>query len=441
MGLGVMAKLFALVYCDNFFVSCERIFNPALEGKPIVVLSHPNGWVVARSPEAKAIGINPGIPIAQIEALIQAYDVTILTANSALYRDISDRMMLALQQFCPAIEIHNLDEAWLELAIAPDSNATIEPIITPQAISVSDYAQEIRRKLQQWLGIPLAIGIAPTKTLAKVATRLAQVSSAGIAALLTETEQNLALAATPVGEVWGIGSDYAQQLEVIGITNAQQLRDLPTSKVQQLFDPGMSRTIDELKGQIHFALQPETISRQAAIMFKTFGESVETIATLNEAAATYIAVLAQKLHNEALATTAISITLATNHPSNAPQYYNSTQIKLPYPTNNSTTLTKQAIAGLETIFMPGLRYQKLGITLAELIDINELELRVKLRGKLERPAQQRVNRLRQMVHRASAQMDTGWLRLGKDLSHLESAQAGRSQRYTTEWSELPIAKA
>jgi DNA polymerase V len=452
-----MAKLFALVYCDNFFVSCERIFNPSLEGKPVILLSSREGWVVARSPEAEAIGIRIGVPIAQVEAIIQKYGVVVQVANSALYRDISGRLMSALQQFCPELEMHNLDQACLELAIAPDhsvnnlNSVTIEPIVTPHNLSISDYAQEICRKIEQWLGIPIAIGIAPTKTLAKVANQLAQASAAGVATLLTTAEQSQALAATPVNQVWGIGSYYAQQLEAIGIINALQLSEMPEAEVQHLFDPGVIRTIWELRGQVCFPLQPEATPRQEAIMFRTFGEPVKTIAALNEVAAIYVAVLAQKLHNEALLATSISITLATDrhcHESNEPQYYNSTQIKLPYPTSDVNELTKQAIAGLATIFMPDFRYQKLGITLSELITVNGLESE----SLLERSAQQRAKRLRQMVNKVNAEVSEAKAGLSwfGDLDDREERSikpcwqeqlASRSQRYTTEWNELPIAKA
>ncbi|WP_041698331.1 Y-family DNA polymerase [Thalassoporum mexicanum] len=451
----MMAKLFALVYCDNFLINCEQIFNPALVGKPVVIISGNRGWVVARSPAAQSLGINPGMCLSQVEAIIQKqrekhsekYNVIVHGANSSLYADISNRVMSALQQFCPELEIYDQHAAWLELTIAPvqtTDNFTGEPVLMPDAISISDYAQEIRRKINQWIGVPISIGIAPTKTLAKVAQQIAQQSASGITSLLTKSSQAQALAATAVGKIWGIDSYYAQQLEAIGITNALQLRMLPEKKVQALFDPGMSRTIDELHGQVHYPLQPIASDRQLALMFRAFAEPVDSIALLKEVTANYVAILAQKLHAQELLTTGISITLATDQLAHLPQYCNSTQIKLEQPTNDASDLTRQAIAALTAVYQPGLAYKKISIKLWEPIASNGWGW--DLGQSPQRSTKQRENRLIGMVEQAKLELEPNLRSASKadglKINHQTDRQeVQRSQRYTTAWSELPIAKA
>jgi DNA polymerase V len=444
-----MAKLFALVYCSNFFIACERIFKPGLEGKPVVVISGHGGWVVDRSPEAELIGINPGMMMAELENLIQPHGIVVLVANSALYRDISGRVMSVLQHFGAEIETHDLGEAWLELPIAsdvPEGNAMIEPVVMPQAIAISDYAQSICHKIKQWIGIPITIGIAPTKTLAKVASQLAHQSDLGVISLVDKSMQNQALSTIQVSNVWGIDRDYAQQLEAIGITKALQLRDLSESIVQALFDPGVWRTICELQGQVCFALQPNSNSSQAALMFRNFGEPVATIAELEEVVATYMAVLAQKLQNEELEATTISIMLVTDKLSYAYQHYNSTEIKLPYATSTTSDLTRYAIAGLGAMFKPGYRYQKLGITLSALLTAQEVGAIAGSDQSGDQLHPQRQIRLTQMIEKARSQLDSGCWRFGDPSDQEVKRQwqtetARRSQRYTTDWNELPIAKA
>ena len=209
-----MSKVFALVDCNNFYVSCERVFNPRLAGKPVIVLSNNDGCAVARSNEAKALGFRFGVPVFEIQSLIKTHDIQVYSSNYALYGDMSRRVMETLSQFAPEMEIYSIDEAFLDLSDLPEDCLT-------------EYGRRIQAAVQQWTGIPVSVGIAETKTLAKIASRLAKRSkkTGGVLDLSAAPLQDQMLAEVDVADVWGIGRRYAEFLKKNGIMNARQLRD------------------------------------------------------------------------------------------------------------------------------------------------------------------------------------------------------------------------
>jgi len=232
-----MPPAFAIVDCNNFYVSCERVFNPRLAGKPVVVLSNNDGCVVARSNEAKALGIKMGVPVFQISSLIKTHKVQVFSSNYALYADMSQRIMNTLSRFTPDIEIYSIDEAFLDLSQFKQYDLT-------------DYGHKIRSSIKQWTGIPVSIGIAETKTLAKIANKIAKksVKAEGVLNLTASPYLNRALEITDVGDVWGIGHSYSSFLEKHGIHNALQLRDADDKFIKKKMGITGVRLLQELRG-------------------------------------------------------------------------------------------------------------------------------------------------------------------------------------------------
>src|SRR5215510_13243409 len=232
-----MTALFALIDCNNFYVSCERLFQPTLLGKPVVVLSNNDGCVIARSDEAKALGIPMGLLAFKLADLVKAHAIEVYSSNYTLYGDLSARVMTTLAQWTPDVEVYSIDEAFLKLAALP-----------PEALRA--YGQRIRATIQQWTGIPVSIGLGPTKTLAKLANRVAKRSgeAQGVIVLLAPSEIEGVLARTPIADIWGIGPGYTRRLKAHEITTALQLRDVNDRWVRQHLGVVGQRIVWELRG-------------------------------------------------------------------------------------------------------------------------------------------------------------------------------------------------
>ncbi|NKB18022.1 MAG: Y-family DNA polymerase, partial [Pseudanabaena sp. CRU_2_10] len=233
-----MSGLFALVDCNNFYVSCERVFNPGLEGRPTIVLSNNDGCVVSRSPEAKALGIKMGIPAFQVQDLIAKHNIQVYSSNYALYGDMSRRVMNSLNHFVPEVEIYSVDEAFLNLS----GFSSLEPDL------LLKYVQFMRTKVGQWTGIPVSVGIGTTKTLAKVASYIAKRSPQGITELISDKAQEEAIAQIAVEDVWGIGRKLATRLRTYGIQTALQLSDADEALIKQISGIVGVRVMLELRG-------------------------------------------------------------------------------------------------------------------------------------------------------------------------------------------------
>jgi DNA polymerase V len=447
-----MTKQFALVDCNNFYVSCERVFQPSLERKPVVVLSNNDGCVVARSEEAKALGIGMGVPAFKVRGIIQTHQVRVYSSNYSLYGDLSDRVMETLAQFAP-LEIYSIDEAFLDLSGFSHLSSC----------ELTQYGQQIANVVRQWIGIPVSIGIAPTKTLAKIANRLAKKASKAsesqdrdshqnVVELLTDTAQEFALANLAVADVWGIGHNYRDRLATVGIHTALQLRDADEHLVKQIMGVVGQRIRLELQGISCFALETEPDPKQETAVFRSFGQPVETLEELKEAAATYTAIAAEKLRRDRSAANLLTVSLITNpfESINAfdadlerrsrpkPQYSNATHIKLPVATNDTAELMHYALDGVETVFKSGYRFKKLGIILSELVSIDRIQTSL-----FDDKDRERSKRLMTAIDQINQKMGRGTLKF---------AAVGMQQpwqlkckspscAYTTNWSELPVVKA
>ncbi|WP_019498761.1 Y-family DNA polymerase [Pseudanabaena sp. PCC 6802] len=424
-----MSGLFALVDCNNFYVSCERVFNPSLENKPTIVLSNNDGCVVSRSPEAKELGIKMGIPVFQAKDLIAKHNVQVYSSNYALYGDMSRRVMNSLSYFVPEVEIYSVDEAFLNLSgfssLAPEF--------------LLRYNQFMRAKVRQWTGIPVSIGIGTTKTLAKVASHVAKQSARGVAELLTEEAQEAVLATLNVEDVWGIGKKLATHLRSHGINTALQLRDADEEIIRQAIGIVGVRVVLELRGISCLPLAIMPVARHGITVSQSFSHPVESLEELKEATATYIAKAARKLRRENLAANLLSVYLTTNRFSHQTQQYSkSTTITLPVASNYTPELIQYATQALEDIYQSGYRYKKVGVLMSELVPAERSQIDL-----FDERDRERARKLMQTVDEINHKLGQDAIKFAaegiKQLWRLRSQY--RSPRYTTCWEELPVVKA
>jgi DNA polymerase V len=354
-------KLFALVDCNNFYASCERVFNPALRHKPVVVLSNNDGCVIARSEEAKALGIRMGVPAFEIESLLSAHGVMVFSSNYALYGDFSSRVMATLAALVPSMEIYSIDEAFLDLTgISPEEAEAL--------------AQRIRKTVLKHTGIPVGIGVAPTKTLAKIANHLAKKNKMPVCLLKGEEEITEVLQQTPVGEVWGIGRQYSAKLTARGIITAYDLSRAPEEWVRREMTVTGLRTRQELCGISCLALEEAVPARQAICTSRSFGKPQGEPGPLEEAIATFATMCAAKLRRGKSAATQMMVFIHTNaFRTDQPQYARNRVITLATPTNDSILLVKAAVEALRAIYRPGYLYKKAGVIVTGLVPEGEVQ--------------------------------------------------------------------
>lgn len=262
--------MFALVDGNNFYVSCERVFRPSLEGKPVVVLSNNDGCVVSRSGEVKALGIPMGIPVFKIEREIRKYGIITFSSNYTLYGDMSSRVLTTLRQFADNVEPYSIDESFLDVPVADEQ----DPV---------EFGQRVRATVKKWTGIPTCVGLAPTKALAKLANRVAKKSSSGVKTLLTREDQSEALAATHVSDIWGIGRKHTVRLEAVGINTALQLRDADDAWIMRELTVVGLKLVRELRGESCLPLETVTPAKKAICCSRSFGRSVLSLDELQQA--------------------------------------------------------------------------------------------------------------------------------------------------------------
>jgi len=358
--------MIALVDCNNFYASCERLFQPRLQNKPIVVLSNNDGCVIARSNEAKELGIEMGSPSFLIESLLRQHNVSVFSSNYTLYGDLSDRVMITLSQFADQLEVYSIDEAFLNLSAFRHHHLT-------------DYAHTIRNTVMQHVGIPVSIGIAPSKTLAKIANRLVKKRNAplGVYCIDSVEKMQFALQNTPVKDIWGIGSQYTKLLTRNGFITAWDVTRAPEEWIRKNLSVVGQRMFTELKGTSCIAFEEMPPKKKMVCVARGFGKVLSEKHEVMEALANFTALVAAKLRSEQLATNTIQIFVQTNaHRSHEPQYYRSLTIQLPEATNSTNELIRHARQGLETIYRPGYNYNKTGCTAMELVPSAEVQYNI-----------------------------------------------------------------
>ena len=348
--------MFALVDCNNFYASCEKLFDPTLTRRPLVVLSNNDGCVVARSAEAKALGVPMGVPWFKIQALAREHGIVARSSNYALYADMSNRVVEILSGFTPCMEVYSIDESFLDLSGFADRVA---------------HGQRIRQRIAQWLGLPVCVGIAPTKTLAKLANHIAKKDPAfeGVCDLaqMTPGERGARFGQIEVGEVWGVGRRIAGRLAAMNIHTVADLAGTDPQAIRQGFSVVLERTVRELNGIACLELEEVTGPKQQIMASRSFGQWVEDLPTLKEAVAAYTSRAAEKLRQQHCLAGALTVMIRTNpFKPETPQYQRAVTVPLAFPTDDTRALVKIAIRTLEGIYRSGFVYQKAGVTLSEI---------------------------------------------------------------------------
>ncbi|WP_048921418.1 Y-family DNA polymerase [Rufibacter radiotolerans] len=420
-----MTTLFALCDCNNFYASCERVFQPQLNGKPVVVLSNNDGCVVARSNEAKALGIQMGAPFFEIRDLAECGDVHAFSSNYVLYGDMSSRVMATLSLFTPNIEVYSIDESFLDLGNFYKKD-------------LNEYCWEIKRTVQQWTGIPISLGVAPTKALAKVANKLAKKSQKAKGVLVLTDPHHLAeaLKATQIEDVWGVGRQYAKLLRRHGVSTAYDFTQKNDAWVKKHMAVVGLRLVKELRGESCLELEELAPPKKGICTSRGFGERLTEYSQIEEATASYAATCARKLRKQGSCARVMTVFLQTNFFSERePQYSNSRTITLPVATNSDLELIHYASLALKSIFRPGYRYKKSGVFLTEIVP--NYQIQYDLLDKVDR---EKHNSLMETVDRLAA-------RYGRDIVKVAAQGLDplwqmkcerRSPCFTTRLSEIPI---
>ncbi|RYY60165.1 MAG: Y-family DNA polymerase [Chitinophagaceae bacterium] len=397
--------MFALVDCNNFYCSCERVFDPSLNGRPVVVLSNNDGCVIARSDEAKALGIVMGTPEYMVRDLIREKNVAVFSSNYTLYGDMSDRVMTILASFVPRLELYSIDEAFLDLS----------------EMAYTDLLQlglMIKRTIGQQTGIPVSVGIAPTKTLAKLANRYIKKNNKelGVHWLANESLLSDALAATEIGDVWGIGHEYASFLSRHGFKTAADLRTAPADWIRQQMTVVGERLLNELNGVPSITWEFEPKKKKNICTSRSFGRLTQDKSLLAEAIANHAASCSLKMRNERSCARFLNVFITTNPFRTADQQFShSIDIEMQSPTNNAAEIIKYCLKGLDLIFRPGLNYMKCGVIVGGFVP--EDAVQSSLFDDVDRPRDKKVMEAMDKLNRS----------LGKEI--VRFAVQGFEKRY------------
>lgn len=423
--------MFALVDVNNFYVSCERVFKPRLEGIPIVVLSNNDGCAVARSNEVKALGVKMGTPWFQMKDLAREHRILAFSSNYALYGDMSNRVVQILRDFSPDTEVYSIDESFLQ----------IETVAHLYGGAVS-MGQQIRQRIKQWTGLPVCVGVGPTKTLAKFANHLAKKNPEfeGVCDLhvIPRQERVRWMSGIEVGEVWGVGMRIARRLEEMGIYTVLDLRNAAPKEMRRHFGVVMERTCNELRGISCLALEDIAGPKQQIMSSRSFGRPVETIEELRESLASYLSRAAEKLRKQQSVSAAVYVFIQTNRFNKDEQYNAGLTVPLYEPTDDTLTLTAAALSGLERIYRSGYRYKKAGVMLMLLSDKQRRQMSI----FDNLAATQKSTQLMRALDTINRDYGHGTVRSGVSgfTQRWAMRNENRSPRYTTRWDELPVVR-
>ena len=347
-------KKIALVDCNSFYVSCERLFNPKIRRKPVVVLSNNDGCIISRSNEAKALGIKMGEPYFKAKDIIIKNNVQVFSSNYSLYGDLSRRVMRTLKRFNSDIEVYSIDEAFLDLSNFSDDE-------------VERVGKEIRETVLKWTGIPTSIGIAKTKTLSKVANHIAKKKVSGVTSLIGIENLDPILEKIDINDVWGVGRQLTKFYHKNGVYNAKQLKNKSNTWIKKSSNVLSSRTAMELRGIPCIDLEVTQTKRKSCVVSRSFGKRIEKYQELKEAVANYCLNASEKIRSESLTAKSITVFVRTSPFQSRFGYYsNSKTIDFAISTNNSIEIVKTALFALDSIFKNGYRYQKAGVMLTGL---------------------------------------------------------------------------
>lgn len=415
--------MFALVDCNNFYASCERVFQPQLEGKPVVILSNNDGCVIARSNEAKALGIPMGAPAFQYRSFFKQKGVQVFSSNYPLYGDMSSRVMSLLGQYSPNLEIYSIDEAFLHF----------------KGFDLFDLEAEgrrMRKQVRRWTGIPVSVGMGPSKALAKIANKIAKKydsTTKGVYCIDTEDKRVKALKWTAIGDIWGIGRQHCKRLEALGVKNAWQFTLLPDDWVKKHMSILGLRLKKDLQGLPSIQLEEVPSPKKGIATTRSFEGTLTAFSDLEERVSTFANSCAEKMRKQGSSCTALLVFLRSDpHKKGAIPYRNSCVLTLPYSTNSSITLSKYAVLGLHKIFKEGVHYKKAGVMIMGLSPTATRQLPLFGGEEVKHLA------VMQAVDRIHKRFGPHQIKLAnQDLQRTwKMKQEHLSQRYTTEIKEV-----
>lgn len=413
--------MFALIDCNSFYASCEQVFRPELRGTPVVVLSNNDGCIIAMSKEAKALGIPAFAPFFKIRDLIKPHGVTVFSSNYALYGDISSRVVETIRRYAADIEVYSIDEVF------------IRPLDLFGGMQA--YGQMIRKSIWKEVRIPVGVGMAPTKTLAKLANRAAKkINSLNYVCVLERDDQReWLLKKVPVGDIWGVGKRISARLNAMGIVSAWDLSKADAKNVRKHFSVCLERTIEELNGVSCLDLEELTPEKKQIYCTRSFGEKVTDIDSILQATSLYASRAAEKLRKQNHLVKNIHVFLQTS-PFDEKSYYQSIAVKMPYPTDDTRVITSYARYAIGKLYVEGYRFQKSGIGLVDIIDKTHFQSDMFCAGQSQR-ANELMNLLdgvnkkfgKSTVFMAAEGMQKKW----------KMKQEHKSPGYTTDWNDLP----
>lgn len=420
--------VFALVDCNNFYASCEKLFRPDLKDTPVVVLSNNDGCVVARSREAKSLGIKMGVPVFQIKAEMQRHGIFAFSSNYALYADLSSRVMRTLEEMAPRVEVYSIDEAFLDLT-------GIE-----SALSLVEFGQQVRERIGHWIGITVCVGIAPTKTLAKLANHAAKKYPAtqGVVDLTNPDRQRRLLALVPVDDVWGVGRRLSKRLNALGITTALDLANASPRAIRDQFSVVLERTVRELNGESCIELEEISPTKKQIVCSRSFGVKVTQFELLREAVCEYATRATEKLRKEQQQAKVLTVFIRTSpFKDNEPQYSNSASGELLIPSCDTRDFIELANHLLKRIWKDGFRYAKAGVMLSDFYDPGMFQPGLFDDVSTRANSQQLMSVLDSINQSGAGKVFFAGQGTKKDWSmkreHLSPA-------YTTRWDQLPRVK-
>lgn len=415
-----------LIDVNNFYASCERVFNPKLEGKAVVILSNNDGCVIARNAVSKALGIPMGAPWFKLKDTAREHGIIALSSNYALYADMSNRVMSILSHYSPNQEVYSIDECFLD--------------VTGINKNLVDYAQDMRGKIKQWTGLPVCVGVGASKTLAKLANHIAKKRPEynGVCNLnqFESNQLNRLLSEIPIAEVWGIGRKLVPRLNAYGIQTVLDLKASDPEYMRQQFSVVMEKTVRELNGQACMELEEVAPPKQQILSSRSFGIPLTDLESLSESVTLYISRAAEKLRKQKSYAGALSVYIRTSPFSDESRYSNTKTISLPTPTDDSRQLVSVGLWILKGIYKSGFKYQKAGVMLSNIVpaegqqtDLFGFKQSVSKSDKLM-TVMDEINRKmgKQKVRLASQGYKQPWA----------MKQEMKSQSFTTKWSELTI---
>ena len=345
-------KVFALIDCNAFYVSCERVFNPRLNNRPVVALSNNDGCIIARSKEAKALGIKMGVPLFKVKDIVERENVIVFSSNYTLYADMSRRVMNIISELAPSIEIYSIDEAFIEL--------------TDMKIDYDSYARQMRKTILQYTGIPVSIGIASTKTLTKVANHIAKDDETleGVCSLVQHNNLDKVLEDTDVADIWGVGRQLSKKLITNGVFNAKLLKNCHNEWIRKIMSVNGLKTVSELREISCLDLEETSATRKSCCTTRSFGSPLVRLEDIEQAVTTFARRATERIRGENLIASTVSVFLRTNPFDNSHYYSNSSMITLSYPTYDTMQIVKAALKLTKTLFRENYKYKKAGVLLS-----------------------------------------------------------------------------